>query len=91
MPDSLSNKTTFEVEVGWDILSGTGVTTALKIVHWPTTFPTRRYSFAVGKVIPKKNLPHSRRRSDPYNITSFNIIACNRSLLLILETTRNPS
>ena len=45
MPDSLSNKTTFEVEVGWDILSGTGVTTALKIVHWPTTFPTKRYSF----------------------------------------------
>ena len=32
LPDSLSNKTTFEVEVGWDILSGTGVTTALKII-----------------------------------------------------------
>ena len=34
--------------MGWNILAGAGVTTALKIVQWPTSFPTRHYQTKAG-------------------------------------------
>ena len=55
-----------EIDMGWDgIYFGYGVTTALMIVQWPTAFLPRHSAHRVGRVIPKKNHPHSRSRSNP--------------------------
>ena len=59
--DTLSSQ--FRIGMGYTI--GYDVAADLKIVQWPTTFLTRLESFAVGRVIPEKNLPHGRSRSDP--------------------------
>ena len=52
--------------LGWDgIYFGYGVTTALMIVQWPTAFLPGHSAHWVGRVIPEKNHPHSRSRSNP--------------------------
>ena len=75
----LSSPSMFSDGMGWDKLSGTGVTTAQKFVQRPTPFLTRHSASRLGVGNPNEQTPPQSRanrrihtdRSDPITNTIF--------------------
>ena len=61
--------------MGWDgIDCGYGVATALKIVQWPTAFPSQAFRPLGQQGYSKEKSPPRPKPEQPYNITVFKFV-----------------
>ena len=68
-------KDLFSDGMGWDgIDCGYGVATALKIVQWPTAFPSQAFRPLGQQGYSKEKSPPRPKPEQPYNITVFKFV-----------------